>query len=89
MAVRVNVELSVSAVEKHQREMCSAAVGLTNDRESVSVWVDDEDPRSMFAYFTMPKARQMDVVDKIMHRFSLFMDDYATQSIQFPKAGRS
>jgi hypothetical protein len=52
MAVRANVELSVSAAEKHLREMRSAAVSLTNDCDSVRVWVDDEDPRSMFAEFT-------------------------------------
>jgi hypothetical protein len=39
----------------------------------------------MLAEFTMPKARQMDVVDKIMHEFALFMEDYSTQSVWFPE----
>ena len=51
--------------------------------------MEDELPNIMLAEFTMPKARQMDVVDKIGRTFSLFMEDYSTQSIWFPKEPRS
>jgi len=58
---------------------------MTNDRDSIRVSVEDDLPNIMLAAFTMRKARQMDVVDKIGRTFSLFMEDYNTQSIWFPK----
>jgi len=62
---------------------------MTNDRDSVRVSVEDDLPNIMLAAFTMRKARQMDVVDKIGRTFSLFMEDYNTQSIWFPKRTRN
>jgi len=88
MHVRVQVELTAPARETHLREMLSAAVRLTDDRESVRTSVVVDDPRAMLAEFTMPKARQMDVIDKIGHTFALFMEDYSTQLIWFPKPKR-
>ena len=89
MNVCVAVELAVPTADKHIREMKSSAIQLTNDRGSIRVTVEDGLPNIMLAEFTMPKARQMDVVDKIGRTFSLFMEDYSTQSIWFPKEPRS
>jgi len=48
---------------------------------SISTSIISEDPKPMLAEFTMPKAHKMDVVDKIMHEFELFMEDYSAQSV--------
>jgi hypothetical protein len=68
--------------------MKSAAERVTDDHASVRAWVEKEKPKSAFAEFTMSKARQMDVVDKIMHQFALYMEDYSTQSMWFPHRPR-
>lgn len=88
MRVRAEVELTAPGATKHLREMKSAAERMTDDRCSVRSWVDQEKPTSVFAEFTMPKARQMDVVDRIMHEFALYMEDYNTQSVWFPHPPR-
>jgi hypothetical protein len=88
MDVWVQVDLSVAPTEKHLAEMCSAADSLADDQKSVSVSVPADKPQSMVAAFTIPKARQMDVVDKIMRRFALFMEDYQDQTAWFPKKPR-
>ena len=88
MDVRVQVDLSVAPAERHLAEMRSAADSLTDDRQSVRVSVPADTPKSMIAAFTIPNARQMDVVDKIMRRFALFMEDYQDQTAWFPKKPR-
>jgi hypothetical protein len=88
MKVCAEVELTAPGATKHLREMNSAAERMTDDQSSVRAWVDKEKPKSVFAEFTMPKARQMDVVDRIMHEFALYMEDYSTQSLWFPHPPR-
>ncbi len=88
MDVRVQVDLSVEPAKKHLAEMRSAANSLTDDRKSVRVSVPSDEPKSMIAAFTIPKARQMDVIDKIMRTFALSMDDYQDQTAWFPKKTR-
>ena len=85
MNVSVQVDLSAAVGEKHLAEMGSAANLLTDDRDSVRVSVLPDNSKSMLAEFTIPKARQMDVVDKIMREFAMFMEDYADQTVWFPK----
>ena len=85
MDVSVQVDLTVEAREEHLVEMLSAAQILTDDRRSARASVLPENPKAMLAEFTIPKARQMDVADKIMHQFALFMQDYSDQTIWFPK----
>ncbi len=89
MKVCVQVDLRTLAADKHLSEMRDAAERVTDDKQSVRVSVLDHEPRAMLAEFTMPKARQMDVVDKIMHEFALFMEDYKTQSVWFPHPPRN
>jgi len=88
MDVRVQVDLSVAPAKTHLAEMRSAADSLTDDRKSVRVSVPEDKPKSMIASFTIPKARQSDVVDKIMRRFALFMEDYQNQTAWFPRKPR-
>ena len=88
MDVRVKVELTVPAGEEHLREMRSAAATLTDDPQSVRASVVPDEPQAMLAEFTIPKARQRDVVDRIGYQFTLFMKDYSTQTIWFPKPVR-
>ncbi len=88
MDVRVQVHISVTPAKKHLAEMSSAADSLTDDRSSVHVSVPMDKPRSMIAAFTIPRAQHEDVVDKIMRRFALFMEDYQDQTVWFPKKAR-
>ena len=79
MKVCVEIELTAPSASKHLREMKSAAERMSDDLSSVRSWVNKEKPKSVFAEFTMPRARQNDVVDKIMHEFALYMEDYSTR----------
>ncbi len=88
MDVRVRVDLSVTTANKHLAEMQSSANILTDDRKSVRVSVPSDEPKSMIAAFTIPKARQIDVIDNIMRTFALSMDDYQDQTVWFPKKPR-
>jgi len=88
MDVRIQVDLSVEPAKKHLTEMRLAADSLTDDRKSVKVSVPTDAPKSMIAAFTIPKARQIDVIDNIMETFSLYMDDYEDQTVWFPKKSR-
>ncbi len=88
MDVRVQIDLNVSPGDEHFAEMHSAADLLTDDQKSVRVSVPSDRPKSMIAAFTIPKARQMDVVDNIMRTFALDMEDYQDQTVWFPKKPR-
>ena len=88
MDVRAQVDLDVEAGNGHLAEMLSAARLLTDNHESVRASVLPNNPKSMIAEFTIPRAREMDVVDQIMHKFAMFMDDYSDQCICFPKQPR-
>ena len=88
MNVTVEVELSAPVQESHLVEMRWAAERLTDDGESVRTYVVPEKPQFMRAEFTMPQARQMDVVEMISHRFAESMQNYKTQSVWFPHPPR-
>ena len=88
MVVCSEVELTTTAATKHLEVMKSAAERITDDLSSVRVWIDDDLPASVFAECTIPKARQLDVADRIMRSFYLHMEDYSSQSIWFPHPPR-
>lgn len=88
MKVRVNICLSVPAADKHLSVMRSSAHELTDDVESVSIGVAEKDEKTVFAEFTVPQARQADVVDRIAKQFAMFMEDFTDQSIGFPGIAR-
>jgi hypothetical protein len=89
MNVSVTIKLTVSAVAKHLQQVREAAEGLTDSRGSVEVVQLLDDPTSLKARFTVPDARQEDVVDRIARRF-WNVEDYSTSTIGFgPRRRRS
>ncbi len=82
MNVSVTLELSVPAAEKHWRQMRQEAELLTNCQSSVQVSQPAGNPKSLNVRFTVPNARQEDVVDHIGRQF-WNVEDYADSSIGF------
>ncbi|MBI4595071.1 MAG: hypothetical protein HY730_01680 [Candidatus Tectomicrobia bacterium] len=66
--------------------MSSSAKYLTNNEKSIVVYVPDDKPDSVVAEFTIDKARQIDVVDKIGKRFRVRVSNYSQSTISFPKS---
>ena len=63
--------------------MRDAAELLTDDQKSVQVSVPSNEPKSMIATFTIPKAGEMNVIGKIMRKFAKFMENYEDQTVWF------
>ncbi len=84
MEVSVTIELSVAPQEKHIAAMSSAARSLTDDPESVRVICPPAEPKKIRAQFSVPDARQEDVVDRIGRRFWQ-VEDYQDSSIGFSR----
>ncbi len=64
--------------------MYEAAERLTDDPTSIVITRSTNTPPAIIAEFTMPKARQIDVVDRIARTFWR-IDHYTDSSISFPK----
>jgi hypothetical protein len=64
--------------------MRHSASTRTDDKDSVSVSTAPDDGKTMVAEFTVPKARQMDVVDRIVQAFEDFVPDAIDFSASFP-----
>ena len=84
MQVCVAIELSVARKRKHAQQVRSAASRMTDKEKSVRVILPSGVPNQVIAEFAIPKARQMDVVDRIAHGF-WNVDDYGTCTIWFHK----
>jgi len=84
MIVRVEVELISSPTEADTEDMLVSAKYLTNNEKSIVVYVPDDKPHSVVAEFTIDKARQIDVVDKIGRRFRTRVENYSQSTISFP-----
>lgn len=84
MKVSVYVTLSVEPTEKHQDAMRISASTRTDDKASVSVSTATDNSKTLVAEFTVPKARQMDVVDRIVQAFEDFVPDSIDFSASFP-----
>jgi len=69
MEVSVTIDLSVVPGEKHVAQMRSAADALTDDPKSVQVNCPKPSPKQLCAQFSVPDARQEDVVDRIGRQF--------------------
>jgi len=82
MNVSVTIDLSILAVEKHWRQIQLAAEQLTNAKESVQVSQPANNPKRLTVSFTVPKARQADIVDHIGREF-WGVDDYSDSAIRF------
>lgn len=85
MNVKIEVELRSSPTEMDREDMSEAATYLTDDKKSVVVYVPEDMQNTIVAEFTIPKARQMDVVDKIGRRFRCDVTNYSQSAISFPK----
>jgi hypothetical protein len=79
MDVQVTIDLSVAAQEKHFEQMRSAASYLTDDSSSVKVSYASDDRKKLEATFTVPAARQADVVDVIGRKF------WCVETIRIPR----
>ena len=86
MMVESQIKLSVPATARHIETARDAAKYLTCDEESVKVEVSDGHPNWVVTSFVVPRARQIDVADKIMEDMSMDMEDYNGQELCFPKS---
>ena len=84
MHVQVEIMLSVKPTAVHKEAMQVAAASRTNDKKSIQIFVPKELENRILAFFTINKARQMDVVDHIGKAFYI-VDDYQDCTIIFPK----
>jgi hypothetical protein len=87
MNVSVTVDLSVEAQEKHVAQMRSAALSVTDNPSSVRVICPSDLLKQICALFTVPDARQADVVGHIGRNF-WNVENYSDSSIGFSEPGR-
>jgi len=87
MNVSVTVDLTVPANKKHWRQMQQTAEILTDSRGSVQVSQPADNPKSLNVRFTVPKARQEDIVDRIARQF-WNVEDYADTTMAFSSERR-
>ena len=85
MIVRVEITLDCEPKDTHKEQMFSSAEYLTDDVGSIVISIHPQNSKIIVAEFTMEKAKQIDVVDKIGKEFSYYMEDYSDSSIYFPK----
>ena len=85
MIVRVEITLDCKPKDTHKKQMFSSAEYLTNDVNSIVISIHSKDSKIIVAEFTIEKAKQIDVVDKIGKEFSYYMEDYSDSSVSFPK----
>ena len=83
MTVCSEVELSVTPAERHIQAAREAAELLTTDKSRIEISAAG---KFLSTRFPMKRARQIDIVDRIMHTFSMDMEDYETQAVYFPKS---
>ncbi len=86
MHVKVEVELTRHPAKKHREIMYESAEVLTDDKNSIVISDHLTKPDVIMAEFTMKKARETDMVDKIGEEFD-YMEDSSTSWISFPKKG--
>ena len=84
MNVRVELELDSIPTESNLEDASSSARYLTNDAMSVAVYVLKDKPNTIVAEFTINKARQGDVVDRIARQFRFYCMYNFESTISFP-----
>jgi hypothetical protein len=87
MEVSVTIDLSVEPEERHVTQMRSAASSLTDDPMSIRVSCPPTSPKQIRAEFSVPDARQEDVVDRIGRQFWQ-VENYNDSTIGFSRAAR-
>lgn len=88
MKVSVTIDLTVPAQEKHWAQMRRAATILTDAASSVEVTQPSDHPKRLVATFSVPTARQGDVVDHIGREFWNWIENYSDSSIGFSSPPR-
>jgi hypothetical protein len=83
--VKVEIKFRPTPEKQNYDEMFNAAESLTNNHHSISIYQCRRQKNTLVAEFTMIKARQIDVVDRIGREFSYEIEDYLESSISFPK----
>ena len=84
MDVKVEIALTQAPTTREEQQMHEAAECLTNDPQSIVITSSSKPPSSVIAEFTIPKARQIDVVDRIGRAF-WHVDHDNDSTIWFPK----
>jgi hypothetical protein len=88
MKVFVTIDLAVPALKKHWRQMRGAVRVLTDAKKSVQVSQSAGNPKRLTVSFSVPKARQADVVDHIARQFWHWIEDYSDSTIAFESEPR-
>jgi hypothetical protein len=88
MKVTVTIDLTVPALRKHWRQMRGAAMVLTDAKNSVRVFQPAGQPKQLAVTFSVPKARQADVVDHIARQFWYWIEEYGTSTVAFESERR-
>lgn len=84
MNVKVTVQLSQLPTNEDREQMYEAAESLTNDTRSIAIIQPSKTSPILIAEFTIPTARQIDVVD-IIGRAFWNVHHYSDSMISFPK----
>jgi hypothetical protein len=83
MTASVTITLTVPAGDKHRQQMRRAAQALTDVQSSIELSESAGEPKRVIARFSVPDARQADVVDGIGREFWRWIEDYSDMSIGF------
>jgi DNA-binding MarR family transcriptional regulator len=85
MNVQVKIVLASEFNPIDVDEMFTAAKALTNDVDGIHVYETRSKNVSLWAEFTVDKAPQGEIVDKIRRKFEINMSNYGEISISFPE----
>ena len=86
MLVRSEIELSVPVADCHINAAREAASYLTTDKSSIQIKIVGEGKNWIYTTFTVKRARQVDVCDRIAKEMSMEMEDYQDQILCFLKS---
>ena len=86
MLVRSEIELSVPVADCHINAAREAASYLTTDKSSIQIEIVGEGKNWIYTTFTVKRARQVDVCDRIAKEMSMEMEDYQDQILCFLKS---
>ena len=86
MKVKILIELTAGfPTDEDKKEARSAALSLSNS-QSIDISSEEITEGVMLAVnFTVGRARQRDIVDKIVHKFKYHMQNFVQATISFPK----
>ena len=83
MIVNVEIELDCEVTENHKNQSINIAEELTINKDSITLSVMGKNNNVLNIEFSIRKAKQIDIVDKIGKEFSVYMENYSDSSIRF------